>query len=336
MTLPGHLTHGSRRVLLKYHRLLSGTGAHPPNSLSALRELLDGGAEAIELDVHRIIGGDYLLVHDETLDRETTGTGPVGACTSATAKQLRLRGWDEPPALLSEVTRILAEHKRAVKLQIDFKDQMPQSADEIKAFLNAIEPLRANSSLSIVVGCLGDWNLRTMRRLDSRIALGLDFLLYLDVPMPEEFPRLPLRENVWGYLDDHPLGYIRLVPRQRARGGRGRPPEFVRDYLQDRIETLCGLVRNPVEVYLRVEFMLQAFGHGVNPADVVRRTLGNVLIDAWTLNEDNHNLPEIMGALSEMGVDQITTDTAVQLGTMYKAKKNAAAPARGRRPHGMA
>jgi len=322
MTLPGHLTFGGRRMLLKYHRLLSGTGAHPPNSLSALRELLDGGAEAIEFDVHAIGGGDYLLVHDETLDRETTGTGPVAASTPASVKNLRLRGWDEAPALLSEVARILAEHRRPVKVQVDFKDQRPLPAKEVQSFLRAIEPLRANSNLSVVVGCLGDWNLRTLRRLDSHLALGLDFLLYLDAPMPGEFPCLPLRVNVYGYLDDHPLGYMRLVP--------------TRDYLEDRIESLCHLVPGAVEVYLRLDFIIQAHSDGINPVDVVRRALGSVLIDGWTLNADHPQTPEMLRALSVNGVDQITTDTAVQLAAYEDRKAGKPAPARGTRPHGMA
>src|SRR5439155_1611139 len=50
--LPGSVAFEGRRILFKYHRLLSGTGAHPPNSLSALREVVQGGAEVIEFDVH--------------------------------------------------------------------------------------------------------------------------------------------------------------------------------------------------------------------------------------------------------------------------------------------
>lgn len=318
MTLPAHVTFGGRRMLMKYHRLLSGTGAHPPNSLSALREVLDGGAEAIEFDVHAISGGDYLLVHDETLEHETSGTGPIAACTPASVKNLRLRGWHEAPALLSEVARILAEHRRPVKVQVDFKDQKPLPAKEVQAFLRAIEPLRANPNLSVVVGCLGDWNLRTLRRLDGTLAVGLDFLLYLDSPTPAEFPRLPTRVNVYGYLDDHPLGYVRLGT--------------VRDYLQDRIESLCHLVPGAVEVYLRLDFIIQAHGDGVNPVDVVRRTLGSVLIDGWTLNADHPQTLEMLRALSVTGVDQITTDTAVQL----SASGDKPTTARGRERHGMA
>lgn len=304
MTLPGSLTHNGRRVLLKYHQLLSGSGAYPPDSLSALRETLDGGAEVIEFDVRAIAGGDYLLIHDGTLDRETTGSGPVRPVTSAAAKRLRLRGSDEPPALFSEVAPILAALRRPVKVQIDLKDEVPLEADEVRRLLRAIAPLRANSRLR-VVGCRGDWNLRTLQRLDPTLAVGLDFALYLDAPEPE-FPRLLLRVNVYGYLDDHPLGYVQILP--------------ARDYLEDRVESLCTLVPGAVEVYLHMEFIQRALADGVNPVEIVRRRLGTVLVDGWTLNADHPHAAEMLQMLLRAGVDQITTNTAVQLAALAENK----------------
>ncbi|HXF81693.1 MAG TPA: glycerophosphodiester phosphodiesterase family protein [bacterium] len=301
MTLPPALEVGGRRVLLKYHRLLSGSGQHPPNSLSALREVLEGGAEVIEFDVTPLAGGDYLLIHDETLERETTGSGPAARLAPAQAKALRLRGWDEPPALLSEAVEILRGIRRAVKVQLDLKDTAPLTAQDARRLLRAIEPLRANPHLRVVVGCLGDWNLRALRRLDPALPVGLDFLLYLDAPVPE-FPRLPLRENVFGYLDDHPLGYRRGAD--------------VRAYLADRIESLCRLIPQPAEVYLRVEFIAQAMRDGVNPLEVVRATLGDVLIDGWTLNADQPQAASLLDLLLDGGVGQITTDTALQLAAL--------------------
>ncbi len=302
MTLPASLAAGGRRVLLKYHRLLSGTGAHPPNSLSALHEVLAGGAEVIEFDVHAISDGDYVLNHDDTFNRETTGIGPVRSATRASVKALRLRGSAEPAALLSEVAQVLGSHRAPVKVQVDLKDQDPLGAEEAGRLLRAIEPMRANPRLTVVVGCLGDWNLRILRRLDTTLAVGLDFALYLDAP-DSEFPRLPLRVNVYGYLDDHPLGYLRAMP--------------VRDYLEDRVESLCHLLPGAVEVYLRAEFILRAIADGVNPVEIVRRRLG-VPVDAWTLNSGLPQTRERLAAVLAAGAGQITTDTAVQLAALHE------------------
>ncbi len=297
MRLPATLTWRGRQVLLKYHKLLSGTGRHPPNSLPALREVLDGGAEVIEFDIQPLADGEYALLHDDRLESETTGWGPVGAARSAELKALRLRGTDEPPATLSEVAAVLAGVRRPVKVQVDCKHWRPWSEEQARHLLAALDPLRRTPALRVVVGCLGDWNLRLLRRLDPTLAVGLDFLLYLDSPLDEG--RLPTRVNAYGYLDDHPLGYRRLLP--------------VRAYLADRVDSLCRVVDGAEEIYLRKEFLLQALSDGFNPVPFVRERLGRpVVVDAWTLNAGPGS-PQELQAILQAGVDQITTDTAVQL-----------------------
>lgn len=303
--LPPSVSYKGRRILFKYHRLLSGRERHPPNSVSALRELISEGAEAIEFDIHALNGGDYLFVHDELLDRETTGSGSVAAITARDANSLRLRGSSEPPALLSEALPFLREVARPMKVQVDLKDQYPLGDEQARRLLRALEPLRANPKLRVVVGCLADWNLRTLRRLDSTLLIGLDFALYLDAPV-DEFPRLPVRENVHGYLDDHPLGFRRAMP--------------VRDYLDDRITMLCALVREPAEIYLRKEFIQLAMTDGCNPVQIVRRELGDIIVDGWTLNAGDRDAEPHLMAMFEAGVDQVTTDTAVQLEAMISAR----------------
>src|SRR3989442_14750540 len=207
--------------------------------------------------------------------------------------------------VLAQLPELLAEHLGPLKVQIDLKDEIPFRKEEAGRFLRAIEPLRANPQLNGVVGCLGDWNLRTLRRLDSTLSVGLDFALYLDAPVPE-FPRLPLRVNVYGYLDDHPLGYMQVLP--------------VRAYLEDRIESLCHLLPDAGEVYLRVELILRAIADGINPVEIIRRQFGSVLIDTWTLDAHASGAAETLQAVLHAGVDQITTDTAVQLAALRQAK----------------
>lgn len=209
----------------------------------------------------------------------------------------------EPVAFLTDVTSVLAAVRRSVKVQVDLKDQYPLSRDEARRFLRAIDPLRANAHLKVVVGCLGDWNLRTLRRLDPSLSVGLDFALYLDAAVPE-FPRLPMRVNVYGYLDDYPLGY--------------RPGMPVHEYLEDRVESLCHLLPGAEEVYLRVELILHMIADGLNPVEIIRRQLGRVLIDGWTLNADSTETARTLQAVLDVGVDQITTDTAVQLAALIQ------------------
>lgn len=294
---PTHLTHGGRLVALKYHRLQSGRGLHPPNSLSALEEVLEGGALVIEFDVRLLGDGTWVLHHDPTLERETSGVGPLRAVDRDRFKGLRLRGSEEPPALLEEAVVRLARVDRSLKVQVDLKEELPLEPERARALLEALAPLRANPYLRLVVGGLADWNLRALLRLDPSLPVGLDFAFHLDAPVGP-WPRLPLRVNPYGYLDDHPLGFL---PQLEAKA-----------YLEDRLELLLRLVSNPQEVYLRKEFLVQALGDGFNPVAFVHERLG-VVVDVWTLNPWEPGFPAYLEAALEAGADQITTDAPLHL-----------------------
>lgn len=64
------------------------------NSLLGFRETVARGFEAIEFDLHLTDEGQLVVIHDATLDRTTTGTGPVSALTDASRRDLRLKGPD--------------------------------------------------------------------------------------------------------------------------------------------------------------------------------------------------------------------------------------------------
>ncbi|AEB11680.1 glycerophosphodiester phosphodiesterase [Marinithermus hydrothermalis] len=306
MTLPTHLTYKGRAAWLKYHRLLSGTHPHPPNSLSALAYVLEGGAAVIEFDVNRTEDGAYVLNHDLTLERETTGVGPLARVTQQEFKALRLRGTDEPPATLAEVVAVLKGVQRSLKVQIDLKELLPLPQTAAIALLEAIAPLRENAHLRVVVGCLGDWNLRLLRRLDPELLLGFDFAYHLDVPV-ESLVRLPMRVNAYGYLDDHPLGYRRLLSAAA--------------YLRDRVEALVSLLPSAVEFYLRKEFVLKALADGFNPVAFIHAYRPGTVVDVWTLNASEPEARRTLTALLEAGADQITSNTPVQLAAMLEGKE---------------
>ena len=70
---------GGRVVIA--HRGASGFA--PENTIAALRLAVDQGADAIEFDIRLSACETPVLVHDPTLDRTTSLTGPVRARTAA-------------------------------------------------------------------------------------------------------------------------------------------------------------------------------------------------------------------------------------------------------------
>jgi glycerophosphoryl diester phosphodiesterase len=71
-----------------------GAARWPENSLTAFRGALAGGAQLVELDVHLTADGEVAVIHDPTLDRTTSGTGPLERCTAGDLRRARLRGPD--------------------------------------------------------------------------------------------------------------------------------------------------------------------------------------------------------------------------------------------------
>ncbi|MBV8047807.1 MAG: glycerophosphodiester phosphodiesterase [Paludibacterium sp.] len=68
------------------HRL--GGSLAPENTLTGLRRGYKIGVRAVECDVKLSADGVLFLLHDDTLERTTTGAGPAGALTMAQLREL--------------------------------------------------------------------------------------------------------------------------------------------------------------------------------------------------------------------------------------------------------
>lgn len=91
----------------------------PENSLGGFRNLLGLAVEGVEFDVHLSDAGELLVIHDATLDRTTTGTGPVRAL--GRDRGVLLQGTSEPVPTLDEVLAIYVptQHELHVELKRD-------------------------------------------------------------------------------------------------------------------------------------------------------------------------------------------------------------------------
>src|SRR5690606_35917448 len=76
-------------VLVSAHRGGPRPGL-PENALATFEYALNFAPALLETDVRRTADGTLVLLHDETLDRTTTGAGPVAARTLADLRTLYL------------------------------------------------------------------------------------------------------------------------------------------------------------------------------------------------------------------------------------------------------
>ena len=72
--LLAHLEHPDQPAIIA-HR--GGAAMGPEETVETMRRSLDAGATVLELDVHLTSDGIPVLLHDDTVDRTTSGTGSV-------------------------------------------------------------------------------------------------------------------------------------------------------------------------------------------------------------------------------------------------------------------
>ena len=107
--------HALKRPVIFAHR---GSSAHAPeNTLAAFKLAVQQQAAAIELDVKLTADGQVVVLHDDTVDRTTNGTGRVNSMTLAELKQLDA-GSKFDPECQSERIPTLAQVLETVGNQI--------------------------------------------------------------------------------------------------------------------------------------------------------------------------------------------------------------------------
>jgi glycerophosphoryl diester phosphodiesterase len=93
----------------------------PEHSLVAFVRAIDVGADALECDVRLSADGHLVCVHDSTVDRTSSGRGPVAGQTLA---QLRSYDWGTPsggPLTLRELFELARDCGRRVELAVETK-----------------------------------------------------------------------------------------------------------------------------------------------------------------------------------------------------------------------
>ncbi|MYM69017.1 glycerophosphodiester phosphodiesterase [Pseudoduganella sp. FT55W] len=106
-----------------------GLGEAPENSRLALEQCVLLGVDMMELDVRRAADGALVVMHDDTIDRTTNGSGRLDQFTLAQLKTLRLKqnlGAAMSPILTAETVQTLEEMlalaKGRIMLNLDIKE----------------------------------------------------------------------------------------------------------------------------------------------------------------------------------------------------------------------
>lgn len=144
-------------VVVIGHR--GAAGLAPENTLPSFRRAYACGVSAVELDVY-VVEGELVVIHDATLQRTTSGNGPVMGLTLAALRALDAGGgWPVP--LLSEV---IAELPDGVGLNVELKG--PGTAAPAAAVL------ARHPGLDALVSSFAHSELSRFRQLDEHIPVA--------------------------------------------------------------------------------------------------------------------------------------------------------------------
>ncbi len=268
---------GGHRVRLKWHRL-----QRRPDDLAftpqRLREGLGLGA-SMEVDLRRHADHGFVCLHDETLDRETTGSGPTAYTSAEALRRLKLRHQDGTQSEeglilledLAEIARI--DGDRDALLQFDLKED-DTGLDEglVEGFRRTVACI---AERCIVSG--HDW------QAVSRLAEAVPGLRRGFDPCADD--------TLGGLRDDQDC-------RRFIAEGLAAAPEAETIYLE------YGIVLRALELGVDL----------VAPCHTAGKT-----VDAWTLNPDDPRAAESLWHLIALKVDQITTDAPEELEALFSS-----------------
>jgi glycerophosphoryl diester phosphodiesterase len=265
-----------RVVRLKWHRM-KRRAADTPFTPAILAEALAAGASS-EIDLRLHADGGFAVLHDETLDRETTGHGLVREARADEIRTLRMRTPDgmptEQPVLLLDdlVEGAGKDAAPGALIQLDLKESAAAIDDAVAADFGAlVAPVGARFILSG-----GDFE------AVSRLAAATPGL-------------------ATGYDPCHGGVIDRLAERSAFE-------IFVEE----------ALAHAPAvdTIYLDYALILKAATIGYNIVQAFHDA--GKRIDAYTLNTSQPHAAGTLRTLVGLGVDQITTDEPIALQALYE------------------
>jgi len=106
-------------------------GHEPENTLSSFRRAMELGADMVELDVHLCGSGELVVIHDETVDRTTDGSGEVAKLTLDELKGLDAGKGERIPTLREVID--LAAERMGINIELKGPGTAKSALENIEA-----------------------------------------------------------------------------------------------------------------------------------------------------------------------------------------------------------
>ena len=136
-------------------------GVQPENTLKGFRYALNLGIDAVECDVHLTRDNHLVVIHDDTVDRTTSGTGAVRRMTLAQLRRLDAGQGERIPTLDEVLDLVLGRAKLFCELK---------GTGVVDAAVNAVAAKRAQEKVIFISSTFS--RLQRVRQHGEQFAIG--------------------------------------------------------------------------------------------------------------------------------------------------------------------
>ena len=170
------------------HRGSSGT--HPENTVAAFRAAAGLPVHGVEFDVHMTKDGELVVIHDETINRTSNGTGFIKDMTLEELKGYDFGSWFSPKfkgesiPTLREVLYVFKDTKHHINIELK-SDVFPYEGMERKV-LEMLKEYRLENR--VVISSFNHEMIRSFKQLAPHIEVAI---LFMEVMVePQEYAKV--------------------------------------------------------------------------------------------------------------------------------------------------
>lgn len=173
MTIPSDI--GPTRDEVQAHRGASAVA--PENTIAAFKAAAEQGARWVELDVALLADDTLVVIHDDSVDRTTSGKGSLGALTHADVAKLDAGAWfdakyaGERLSTLAEVIKALGEFGLSANVEIKqhkHHKSLDQLVRAVQADINKRDP-----KTKIMISSFDPEALKAMHALEPDLEMAM-------------------------------------------------------------------------------------------------------------------------------------------------------------------
>ena len=143
------------------------SGYESENTLASFKKAIDVAADMIELDVRACKSGELVVIHDETVDRTTDGSGRVEDKTLTELKSLKGKKGERIPTLTEALDFI--DKKLKVDIELKVKNIASQACNIIGRYIEE----NGWSYDDFIVSSFHHNELRELKKIDPEIKIGV-------------------------------------------------------------------------------------------------------------------------------------------------------------------